>query len=173
MSYTYKYPRPAVTVDAVLYNLEGEQLFILLIKRKQDPYGNHWALPGGFMDIDETPETAVERELKEETGLETSGFVQIGAFGALDRDPRHRTISIAFLSLLKGQLPEVKGADDAVEAQWFKVKELPDALAFDHEHVINSSKIKLEKQLKMSKPGSLEAFKLAEREIQLVLDQII
>lgn len=173
MTYTYNYPRPAVTVDAVLYNLEEGKLYVLLIKRQQDPYANFWALPGGFMDMDETPEIAVGRELKEETGIEATGFVQIGAFGALDRDPRHRTISIAYFSLLKGPLPEVKGADDAADAHWFSLEELPDELAFDHDNIISRSKEKLEIQLKMAEADSPEAFGLTEQEIQLVLNQIM
>ena len=172
MTYTYQYPRPAVTVDAVVYKLEKDKIFLLLVRRKQDPYANHWALPGGFLDIDETPEAAIKRELKEETGLEVNEFVQVGAFGAPDRDPRHRTISIAYVGLVKGDLPDVQGADDAAEARWFPVGELPPALAFDHDHIISSSKKKLGVQLKMADVASDNAFMLSGREVALVLDQL-
>lgn len=172
MSYTYKYPRPAVTVDAVLYHLKDGQLYILLIKREKEPFAGQWALPGGFMDIDEAPEVAVKRELAEEAGVEANKLVQIGAFGAPGRDPRHRTISIAYLSLLSGALPEVKAADDAADGRWFPMNKLPENLAFDHDHIITQSLIHLDMQLCTAVPGSEEAFLLSEDELREVLQQI-
>ena len=132
MPYTYKYPRPAVTVDIIVFTDEE----VLLIQRKYKPFENHWALPGGFLDMDETPEQAALRELKEETGLEFHQLTQFKTFGALDRDPRHRTISIVYYAFFKGQKSEVKAADDAALARWFAWKELPE-LAFDHKEILN------------------------------------
>ena len=172
MSYTYEYPRPAVTVDAVLFALENEKLHVLLIQRKKDPFQGKWAFPGGFMDMDETPEEAVKRELAEETGIEGEEFIQLGAFGGLNRDPRHRTISIAYISVLKGKLPEVKGADDAADARWFRVKELSEPLAFDHDLIFEQAKEKLKVHLRLAKEGSAEAFGLNEAEKHLVMNQI-
>lgn len=172
MSHTYEHPRPAVTVDAVIYHLAEEQLQVLLIRRKQEPFENHWALPGGFMDMDETPEMAVKRELKEETGIEVGEITQVGAFGSLGRDPRHRTVSIAYLSVLSGVLPEVKGTDDAEEALWFPLEELPAAMAFDHDDILYQSHLQLCMQLSTAAAESPEAFGLSEQEIQFILQTI-
>lgn len=132
MPYTYKYPRPAVTVDIIVFTDEE----VLLIQRKYKPFQNHWALPGGFLDLDETPEQAALRELKEETDLELHHLTQFKTFGALDRDPRHRTISIAYYAFFNGQKSEIKAADDAANAQWSAWNELPE-LAFDHKEILN------------------------------------
>lgn len=172
MSYTYEYPRPAVTVDAVIYNLKEEALFVLLVKRRQDPFKDHWALPGGFMGIDETPEESVQRELEEETSIRTEGFMQVGAFGALGRDPRHRTISIAYLSIFTGELPDVKGADDASEARWFPISDLPENLAFDHPNILKQAHQRLDIRLRIAEAGSEKAFGLSEPEIQTVLEKL-
>ena len=129
MSYTYKYPRPAVTADCVVITKEAEPK-VLLIQRGFDPYKGYWALPGGFMNMDETTNECAIRELKEETGLELPSLHQVGAFSKVDRDPRGRTISIAYLAVIAVPV-EVKGEDDAVKAAWFPINNLP-ALAFDH-----------------------------------------
>lgn len=172
MAFTYDYPRPAVTVDAVVYALSDGQLSVLLIRRKQDPYKDSWAFPGGFMDINEVPEAAVERELLEETGIHARHFIQIGAFAGLHRDPRHRTVSIGYISLLKGAPPEVKGSDDAAEAHWFPLNDMPEPLAFDHQEMLEQANRKLEVQLRMVPAESEEAFGLREEAIGQVLNQI-
>lgn len=133
--YTYNYPRAALTVDAIVYVKEENNVFVLLIERGNDPYKNKWALPGGFINMDETLETACIRELQEETGLEVEKMNQFKAYDAIDRDPRHRTISVAFYVELKEKQP-VKGGDDASRAAWFPVTDLP-GLAFDHRNIIN------------------------------------
>lgn len=168
MSYTYEYPRPAVTVDAIVYALQEGKLYVLLIQRKKDPFAGLWAFPGGFMDMDEPPEVAVKRELAEETGIEGEEFIQLGAYGAVDRDPRHRTVSIAYITLINGELPEVNGADDAANARWFDLQELPEALAFDHDIILDQSKAELKKYFELSARGYNNAFGLPESEIKKV-----
>ena len=130
----------AVTVDAVIIS-KGEQPKILLVQRGNDPYKGDWALPGGFLEEDETLEEGAKRELEEETGLLIKTIKQIGAFGNPGRDPRGRTISIAFLGTVESPV-EVKGDDDAAEAKWFKLSQLPE-LAFDHQRIIETALTKL------------------------------
>jgi 8-oxo-dGTP diphosphatase len=137
MSYTYKYPRPAVTVDAVVFRKEHNNLQILLIRRKNPPFEGMWALPGGFVDMDETLEEAAARELKEETGITLNNMKQLKAYGAVNRDPRHRTISIVFTGLINGH-QEIKAGDDAANAKWFPLNNLP-PLAFDHFEIVNDA----------------------------------
>ncbi|SFE95655.1 NUDIX domain-containing protein [Thermophagus xiamenensis] len=136
--YCYSYPRPAVTADVVaLAGQKKNNLQILLIKRKHPPFQDMWALPGGFVDIDEDIDAAAHRELEEETGLNGVALKQIGAFGKPHRDPRHRTITIAYLACLK-QPALVEGRDDAAEAGWFSINHLP-LLAFDHGDIIKKA----------------------------------
>ncbi|MFO7789564.1 MAG: NUDIX hydrolase [Bacteroidales bacterium] len=134
MSYTYKYPRPMVTVDALVFADKGNKRQVLLINRKNPPFKNKWALPGGFVEMHESLEDAVVRELEEETGLKISGFRQLQAFGKPNRDPRGRTISVVFIKLLEKPRP-LNAGDDAAKAEWFRLSNLP-ALAFDHEEII-------------------------------------
>lgn len=133
--YIYKYPRPALTVDAVVLCNSSERCRILLIKRKNDPFKNCWALPGGFVEMDETLESAVCRELKEETAIEGVKLRQLAAFGDINRDPRGRTVSVVFYGFTATE-SKAKGGDDAKEARWFDIDQLPD-LAFDHKKVID------------------------------------
>lgn len=136
--FCYDYPRPAVTVDIVLFAFLADELQLLLVTRAKEPFANHWALPGGYVGIDEPLEVAARRELREETGFEARNLEQLHAFGAPDRDPRGRTISIAHLALASAdavaQTPP-RAADDAADARWWCADRLP-ALAFDHAHII-------------------------------------
>ncbi|NJC25798.1 NUDIX hydrolase [Neolewinella antarctica] len=133
---TYKYPRPSVTVDIVVFGYDGgAQLKLLLIKRGSEPYKGSWALPGGFVDMDETLETAALRELEEETGVKDLYVEQLYTYGAPDRDPRGRVISVAYFSLVNLQDHPAVAASDATKAEWFPTNELPD-LAFDHADII-------------------------------------
>ena len=129
MAYTYKYPRPAVTADCVVIANELQPK-VLLIQRGNEPFKGCWAFPGGFMDMDETTEHCAVRELKEETGLAVSDLHQIGTYSKIDRDPRGRTISVAYLVIIDSPV-EVTGQDDATKAKWFPITNLPH-LAFDH-----------------------------------------
>lgn len=132
--YTYNYPRAALTVDAIVFLKEGNTIFVLLIERGREPFKNKWALPGGFIEMDETLETACKRELLEETGLVVEKMTQFKTYDAINRDPRHRTISVVFASELnKKQL--VNGGDDASQAGWFPISDLPE-LAFDHKQIL-------------------------------------
>ncbi len=141
MAYTYKYPRPAVTVDMLVFRKKENKWQLLLIQRKHDPFAGKWALPGGFMDMDETLEAAAARELKEETGLAGVPLEQLKAYSALNRDPRHRTVSVAFTGILKTDAP-VQAGDDAGRVAWFPVDNLP-GLAFDHDRIIADGLLKI------------------------------
>lgn len=136
MSYTYTYPRPALTVDAIIFKVH-HATEVLLIQRDIAPFEGAWALPGGYVQMDETLEEAVARELSEETGLRNIDLYQVKAFSALDRDPRGRTISVAFWGILTDKQQIVAG-DDARNAAWFPISQLP-ALAFDHHEIIACS----------------------------------
>ena len=136
MSYTYKYPRPAVTSDCVVITKESEPK-VLLIQRGIEPYKGCWALPGGFMNMDETTEQCAVRELEEETGLVVSELQQIGAYSKVDRDPRGRTVTVAYLVRVDAPVP-VTGQDDAAKAEWFPLSALPH-LAFDHEDIMKDA----------------------------------
>ena len=133
MEYTYKYPRPAVTADCVVITREAEPK-VLLIQRGADPYKGCWAFPGGFMNMDETTEQCAIRELEEETGLKVSTVRQIGAYSKVDRDPRGRTITVAYLAIIE-KPAQVTGQDDAAKAEWFPLSALPE-LAFDHADIM-------------------------------------
>ena len=132
-TYTYEYPRPSVTADCVVFGTDGHELSVLLIKRGQEPFKGCWALPGGFMEMDEDAETCARRELQEETGLKVAHMEQIGAFTEVNRDPRGRTVSIAYLAFIRKT--EVKGKDDAAQAAWFPIDDVP-TLAFDHDIIL-------------------------------------
>lgn len=136
MSYTYKYPRPAVTTDCVVFTQEEEPK-VLLIQRGNEPYKGCWAFPGGFMNMEETAEECAVRELKEETGLTVNRIQQIGAYSKVDRDPRGRTVSIAYLAIVDAPTA-VSGMDDAAKAAWFPLSSLPD-LAFDHQDIMTDA----------------------------------
>lgn len=136
MSYEYKYPRPAVTADAVVIT-RNEPRKVLLVERGGEPYKGCWAFPGGFMDMDETTEQCAFRELEEETGLVLREALQIGCYSDVDRDPRGRTLTVAYLMLVDDEM-QVKGQDDAAQAKWWALDNLP-KLAFDHSTILNAA----------------------------------
>ena len=161
MAYTYKYPRPAVTADCIVITKEAEPKAaskqeqrdacidtaereqaratpkVLLIQRGFDPYKGCWAFPGGFMNMDETTEQCAIRELEEETGLKVTNIHQIGAYSKVDRDPRGRTITVAYLAIVDEPIA-VTGQDDAAKAEWFPLSALPE-LAFDHADIMQDA----------------------------------
>jgi 8-oxo-dGTP diphosphatase len=130
--YVYDWPRPMVTVDAIVFNTSGDSPKLLLIKRGNEPFKGKWAFPGGFVDMDEELENAAARELAEETGLTGVKLTQLQAFGKCGRDPRGRNISVMFIGITKDS--KIKGGDDAAEAKWFDIDKLPD-MGFDHNDV--------------------------------------
>ena len=130
--YTYEYPRPMLTADCVVVRASGE---VLLVRRGNEPFKGCWALPGGFMEMDETIEHCAVRELMEETGIEVdeSMLSLVGVFSAPGRDPRGRTVTAAYL--VRADVGEAKAGDDAAEVRWWPLNALP-PLAFDHDAVI-------------------------------------
>ncbi len=136
--YQYEYPRPAVTVDCVVFGLEDKQLHILLIERLNEPFAKHWALPGGFVDLHEDLDLAAYRELKEETHLDNIQLHQIGGFGTPHRDPRGHTITVAYYTLVNKADFHPKAGDDASKAQWFPTNQMP-PIAFDHQDIFNKA----------------------------------
>ncbi|MFA5293396.1 MAG: NUDIX hydrolase [Phycisphaerae bacterium] len=131
--YIYDWPRPMVTVDAIVFDVSGSKPKVLLIKRGNEPFKGQWAFPGGFVEMDEELEIAVARELAEETGLTGVKLEQFYTFGRCGRDPRGRNITVAFIGTTKKT--EIKGGDDAAEAKWFEIDALPENMAFDHKDV--------------------------------------
>ena len=136
MAYTYKYPRPAVTADCIVITKEAEPK-VLLIERGDEPFKGCWAFPGGFMNMDETTEQSAIRELEEETGLKVNKVYQIGAYSKVDRDPRGRTITVAYLAIIDEPVA-VTGQDDAAKAGWWPLSDLPH-LAFDHYEIMQEA----------------------------------
>lgn len=146
--YAYEYPRPAVTTDCVIFGYDvKEGLSVLLIERGIEPYKGCWAFPGGFLNMDETTEMGALRELKEETEFDVKeGFLeQLGCFSDVDRDPRGRVITIAYYALV--QKGTVKGGDDARNARWYPIGEIP-PLAFDHEKILRVALRRLKEKYK-------------------------
>ncbi len=135
MASLYKYPRAALTVDAVVFGLDEEDLKVLLVRRDLEPFKGRWALPGGFVRVEESLEDAVRRELQEETGISQVFLEQLYTFGAVDRDPRERVVTVAYYALVKLSDHRIKAATDACDAAWFAVSEAGD-LAFDHERIL-------------------------------------
>ncbi len=138
MKYVYDYPRPAVATDILIYRrfADDQPLQILLIERRDEPFAHRWALPGGFLDENETLEQAARRELREETGLDfaASELTQLKAYSQVDRDPRTRVISVVFV--VKWRLNQrIQAGDDARDVRWSAVDQLPE-LAFDHDQIV-------------------------------------
>lgn len=133
--YTYEYPRPAVTVDAVIFRKTKARTEVLLIQRGNEPFKGMWALPGGFMDMNETLEESIERELNEETGLTNIPLNQLHAFSTLGRDPRGRTVTVTFWGIIPDADATVTAGDDAKNVGWFDIEKI-EKLAFDHQEMI-------------------------------------
>lgn len=134
-TYSYQYPHPAVTTDIVLFTIRDQRLKLLLIQRKAPPYEGMWALPGGFLEIDEDLEACAKRELEEETGIGEVYLEQLYTFGHPERDPRERVISVTYYALAPSDRIELRAASDAADADWFSLDQLP-SLAFDHDEIV-------------------------------------
>lgn len=148
LKYSYKYPHPAVTTDCVIFGFDGKRLHILLVERGIEPFKGSWALPGGFLNMDETAEEGAARELAEETHVEDVYLEQFHVFSSVHRDPRERVITVAFYALVRKSDYQVIAGDDAARAMWFEVDELP-PLAFDHEEIIDKARECLKEKLKV------------------------
>lgn len=146
MSHTYEYPRAALTVDCVVFGFDGSELQILLIRRGLAPFEGQWALPGGFVRVDETLDEAARRELEEETGLRKVFLEQLYTFGSVERDPRERVVSVAYYALTKPADHTTAAATDAAEAKWFPIGATP-ALAFDHTDIFATALTRLRGKL--------------------------
>ena len=146
MPYTYEYPHPAVTVDTLIFTVRDDALKVLLIKRAQEPFRGVWAIPGGFVNIDEDLEAAARRELQEETGVCGGYLEQLYTYGAPDRDPRERVISVAYYALLPFEQLQPRAASDAEDVGWFALDALP-ALAFDHPLILEMARQRLAARL--------------------------
>jgi 8-oxo-dGTP diphosphatase len=152
MPYTYDFPRGAVTVDCVVFGLDDEELKVLLIQRGLPPFEGKWALPGGFVRVAETLEEAARRELEEETGLHTVFLEQLYTFGAVDRDPRERVVSVAYYALVNLSDHRVQAATDARDAGWFGVHDVT-SLAFDHTDILQMGLKRLRGKLRYQPVG--------------------
>src|SRR5215475_11158300 len=135
MPHTYQYPRAALTVDCVVFGFDESELKVLLIQRGLEPFKAKWALPGGFVRVEETTDEAARRELEEETGLKNVFLEQLYTFGTVDRDPRERVVSVAHYALVKLSDHKAMAATDAANAEWFPISKVP-KLAFDHSDIL-------------------------------------
>lgn len=173
MSHTYKYPRPALTVDCVVFGLDEDDLKVLLIQRGHSPFEGKWALPGGFMHLDETLDEAARRELQEETGLECAFLEQLYTFGTVDRDPRERVVTVAFYALVKLSDHRVQAATDAREAAWFSLDDLP-KLAFDHDDILETAHERLQGKVRYQPIGfELLPAKFTLRQLQHLYETVL
>jgi len=136
VGHTYQYARPALTVDVVVFALDEHDLQAMLIQRDLAPFAGNWALPGGFVRVEETLDDAAARELREETGLHDIYLEQLYTFGAVERDPRERVVTAAYYALVNLAGHAVQASTDACRAAWFSVNDLP-ALAFDHRQILD------------------------------------
>lgn len=152
MSFSYQFARAAVTVDCVVFGLDDEDLKVLLIRRDLPPFEDKWALPGGFVRLDETLDEAARRELREETSLERVFLEQLYTFGGIDRDPRERVITVAYYALVRLSDHRVQAATDARDAVWFAMDDLP-PLAFDHDQILETAHQRLQGKVRYQPIG--------------------
>lgn len=148
-----QYERPSVTVDVVIFTLREHDLQVLLIRRKNPPFRDYWAVPGGFVHVEESLEWAALRELEEETGVRDVYIEQLYTFGKPDRDPRTRVITVAYFALVPStQLPLLRAGDDAAEARWWSIYDLP-RMAFDHTDILDYALTRLRYKLEYTAVG--------------------
>jgi 8-oxo-dGTP diphosphatase len=153
MPYTYEYPRPALTVDCIVFGLdEDNDLKLMLIKRNLPPFKGEWALPGGFVGLGESLEEAARRELREETGIEKIFLEQLYTFGAVDRDPRDRVVTVAYYALINLGEQQIRATTDASEAAWFPISKIP-PLAFDHNRILEVALARLKGKVRYEPIG--------------------
>ena len=171
LKYCYKYPHPAVTTDSVIFGFDGTKLKVLLIERGQEPHKGKWAFPGGFVCMDESCEEGALRELQEETNMSCAYMEQFRTYSNLNRDPRERIITVAYLALVKTQ--EVQAGDDASKAQWFDINEVPQ-LAFDHDVILSDALKHLRERIHFQPIGfELLPEKFTMRQLQNLYESIL
>lgn len=169
--YCYQYPHPSVTTDCVIFGFDGSKLKVLLVERGIEPYKGRWALPGGFLRMDEDAHQGALRELKEETGLETAYVKQFYTFTDPNRDPRERVITIAYYALVR--IEDVRGGDDAARAEWFSLDKVP-SLAFDHDYILRMATQELRRQIHFEPVGfRLLPEKFTIKELQMLYEAIL
>lgn len=172
-TFTYDHPRPAVTVDCVVFGVDEEDLKVLLVRRGVPPFEGRWALPGGFVREEEDLSAAARRELQEETGLEEVFLEQLYTFGDLGRDPRGRVISVAHFALVKLGDHRVRAATDAREARWFAARDVP-RLAFDHDRILDAARARLRGKVRYQPLGfELLPPRFTLTQIQRVYEKIL
>src|SRR5436189_350737 len=152
MPHTYQYARAALTVDCVVFGYDEGELNVLLIERGLEPFKGRWALPGGFVRVDETLDEAARRELQEETGLKNVFLEQLYTFGEVERDPRERVVSVTYYALVKLSEHDAKAATDAANAQWFPIAKTP-KLAFDHADILSVALARLKGKVRYQPIG--------------------
>ena len=173
MSFTYEYPRPAVTADCVVFGLDEQDLKVLLIQRDLEPFAGRWALPGGFVQVAESPEHAARRELAEETSLRQVFLEQLYTFGDPGRDPREHVITIAYYALVKLSDHRVHAATDARNAAWFSVDDVP-RLAFDHDRILQMAHERLRGKVRYQPIGfELLPEKFPLRQLQHLYEAVL
>lgn len=151
--FTYDHPRPAVTVDIVIFTIHQGRLQMLLVERAEPPFTQMWAFPGGFVHIDESLEEAAARELEEETGIQDAYLEQLYTYGDPQRDPRGRVVTVAYFALISADKPlRTEGTQDVARAAWFPVNELPQ-LAFDHQEIAEYALRRLRYKLEYTAVG--------------------
>jgi 8-oxo-dGTP diphosphatase len=175
MSFSYEYARPALTVDVVVFALDEEDLQVMLIQRELPPFVGAWALPGGFVRVEETLDEAAARELREETGLANIFLEQLYTFGEIRRDPRERVVTVAYYALVNLTGHTVQASTDARSAAWFSINDLPN-LAFDHQRILDAALLRLRAKVRYQPIGfELLPEKFTLRQLQhlyeLVLDR--
>jgi len=173
MSKLSDYPQPSVTVDLVIFTIAEDDLKVLLIRRGQEPFKGRWALPGGFVDIDESLERAAARELQEEVGVTNVYLEQLYTFGDPKRDPRGRVISVSYFALVDAERQRIVAASDAAEAQWHSVFDTP-KLAFDHAKILDYAVWRLRNKIEWTTVGyELLPKKFTLSELQRVYEIIL
>jgi len=173
MPFTYEYPRPSLTVDCVVFGLDDGDLKVLLIQRDIEPFEGKWALPGGFIKLDEDLDAAAKRELQEETGVSNVFLEQLYTFGTVDRDPRERVVTVAYYALVKLSDHRVKATTDARNAAWFGIGDTP-TLAFDHKQILNTALKRLKGKVRYQPIGfELLPVKFTLTQLQKMYEKIL
>lgn len=171
--YTYEYPRPAVTTDCVIFGFDQGALKVLLVERGIEPFKGRWALPGGFLQMDENTDECARRELYEETGIKDLYVEQLYSFSDVDRDPRGRVITVSYYALIKLSDYKIVAGDDAQKANWFPVSNVP-PLAFDHDRILRVAMTRLRGKIRYQPVGfELLPQKFTLPELQCLYETIL